>query len=152
MKFIISHLFPLVIVTFAPMSVGEETSEDLAKSSQRCWSAFQCAVLAEIIEDRENQEKLFIYGYEEGKRFLEAMRANKITQEDVSKHVPLVIALSLQGPSNDFILGAIWSQATDDAYDDIKDSDGDFPLDQEIKKMIAERQFREKNCAIIVRD
>lgn len=141
-------LFLALILTFTA-AFGKDESEDFAKSAQRCWSAFECAALADITKNREAQEKLFNYGYEEGKRFLVALKSEKIAQEDISKHVPVVVALSLQGPSNDFILGAIWAQAVDSVFDDIKDSNGEYPTSPELRAMIAERMFRERNCEIL---
>ena len=142
----------IFIFTFASNISAEDTeSEDYAKSARRCLSAFECAVLAEVSGDTKSQEELFIYGYEEGKRFLEAARANKIKDEDLKHHVPMIVLMSLGGPSNDFVLGGLWSQAGDKVHDSLKDEEGNYPLHDELKKMRAEKLFRDKNCEIITR-
>src|SRR3989338_1727967 len=84
-----------------------QTSKEYAVMSQELWSAMACSTWASKFDDQNETERLFMFGYEQGKKFLGAVRAEKITEEDWQSEVPVGISLSLAGPSDDFILGVI---------------------------------------------
>ncbi len=58
----------------------DQTSKEYAVMGRQAWSAFECASLASVIGDVEEQERLFLFGYEQGKKFLAAVEAEKIQE------------------------------------------------------------------------
>ena len=85
------------------------SSPALASEAQKArvmWSAFECSTFAEVKKDTAEQARLFQLGYRQGKQFLEAMEAGKITPEEMRKNVPVIVALLLAGPSIDFHIRA----------------------------------------------
>lgn len=139
-------LIALFAVCTCPATAGE--GRDLARKGRAVWSAFVCAALASHLNQEDEHKRLFEYGYDQGKEFIEAVRSGKITREDISKEVPVVVALSLNGPSTDFILGRIYELAVDDALDPIW-GDDDAPHDRDTRQLLAQTKFDEINCGLI---
>jgi len=71
-------------------------------------SAFNCSAWASKTNDSKETERLFLFGYKQGQKFLGALKAEKIKQEDISQEVPIGVTMLLQGPSEEFILGRIF--------------------------------------------
>jgi len=125
-----------------------QTSKEYAVMGGSIWSAFECSSLASFIDDLEEQDRLFSWGYEQGKIFIEALNRDQIKQEDISKEVPIGVILLLQGPSSDFILGRIYEVAQDNALEDVFMTGENYNSD-EIQKIAATNKFGEANCNII---
>ena len=89
-----------------------------------------------------------MYGYKNGKHFIESVKNNKIKKEDISSNVPVGVMLLLQGPSTDFMLGRIFEGALDNALKDVFTTDGKYN-NEEIQKVIAENKFHKHNCELI---
>jgi hypothetical protein len=124
-----------------------KTSKEYAVMGRQAWSAFECASLASVTGDVEEQERLFLFGYEQGKKFLAAAEAEKISDEDYSSEVPIGVSLLLGGPSADFMLGRIFEGAQENALDDIYTKD--LNDTNEIRKIRAENKFRDGNCQLV---
>jgi hypothetical protein len=143
-------LFAALLSTFlwqSPM-VMADASKKYATMGRTVWSAFECAVLAGQLDDAAAAERLFTYGYDSGKKFLEAIMAGKIMKEDISGTVPVVVMLLIRGPNNDFILGRIYSAAEKDVLEDVYKT-GDKYNNDEIQQMHAENKYRKQNCELI---
>ena len=81
------------------------------------WSAFECSQYARIAGKPEQEtERLVGLGYENGKRFVEAVRTKKISENELSTNVPIGVMYVMNGPTTDFILGRIFEYATREAY------------------------------------
>ena len=63
------------------------TSAEYALLGRRVWAAFECAALAGIAGDADQQKRLFTLGYEQGKTFIEALRSGKIERQDLTREV-----------------------------------------------------------------
>lgn len=132
------------------VSTGTASSREYAVMGRELWSAFQCSSWASIFEDNSEQERLFLYGYSQGQKFLKAIEDNKIASEDFEEEVPVAVSLSLQGPTHEFILGQIFAFAQDQALEDVFTTNGDYnPAD--IQKIIAQNEFTNSNCRLIGR-
>ena len=83
------------------------------------WSAFQCSAFAELSENKNEQERLYLVGLNAGRTFLEAMKAGQISEQAVKDYVPISVLQRLEGPSNEFVIGKIYAAATGHAYDEI---------------------------------
>lgn len=112
------------------------------------WSAFECSALAEKSKNTKEQERLFKYGYAQGLKFIEAIQAEKIEREDLSKGVPLMMLLLLQGPTPDFMLGRVFEGALDSALEDVFKTGEHFNSD-EMQETIAKNKFWKQNCQLI---
>ncbi len=123
-------------------------SKEYATMGRQVFSAFQCSSWASINDDQVEAERLFIYGYEQGQKFLGALSAQKIKQEDISSQVPIGVTMLLQGPSEEFILGRIHSSAEEDALDEVFKTGDDFN-DDELQKFIASNKYSDGNCELL---
>ncbi|MBU2566162.1 hypothetical protein KKG46_01225 [Patescibacteria group bacterium] len=126
----------------------DKTSLEYARMSRISWSAFQCSMWASLIDDDEEAERQFKLGYKKGIEFLSALESQKIEDKDFRSEVPIGVSMNLSGPSNDFILGIIYSAATDDAFKsiqaDLKASDW-----EEIQRTKAMVKYQDSNCSLI---
>lgn len=125
----------------------DQTSKEYAVMGRQAWSAFECASLASVTGDVEEQERLFLFGYEQGKKFLAAVEAEKIQEEDYSSEVPIGVSFLLGGPSADFMLGRIFEGAQENALEDIYTTD--LNDTDEIREIRAENKFRGGNCQLV---
>jgi hypothetical protein len=149
-----SILTALVLLAVAPHARADV--ED-AKAARVMWSAFQCSIYAELARDPEEQQRLFNVGYEAGKRFMAAVQAGTITEEEAQTNVPLAVGFLIGGPTADFIIGRVFESAAGDAYDDVvKEEASGLPLkmedwvnDNELKKSIAANRYLRANCEIM---
>jgi len=115
---------------------------------RQVFSAFQCSSWALINDDQDEAERLFVYGYEQGQKFLGALSAQKIKQEDISSQVPIGVTMLLQGPNEEFILGRIHSSAEEEALDEVFKTGDDFN-DDKLQKIIANNKYRNGNCELL---
>lgn len=126
-------------------------SKEYAVMGRELWSAFSCSTWASHFEDQKEAERLFHFGYERGKIFLDAARAGKITDEDFSHEVPIGIGMSLAGPNNDFILGTISANAQEAALKEVFYSNYDRSKinSENLQKIIAKNKYLDGNCQLI---
>ena len=121
-------------------------SADYARMGRETWAAFECTVLAGEAEMVHEQMSIFNYGYERGGEFFAADQSGKISGEDHSREVPLVVTLLSQGPNVDFMLGRIYEQARRTVLEDVlvrgdKDS-----------KVAARERYERNDCGSFVRE
>lgn len=147
MKKILMHLLlvSLLVLVFTISSTAEN-SEDFAILANETWSAFECSVLAENSKNSEEQERLFLFGYKQGLRFIDALKSNKTN----GKEAPWGMLLRLQGPTPDFMLGRVFEGASESAWELIK-QDGLIQNAEELRELAAENEFRKRNCKLIGR-
>lgn len=133
------------------VSSYDQSSEEYAVMGGEVWSAFSCSTWASHFGDEKEAERLFLFGYDQGKKFLGALRAGKITDEDFRQKVPIGISLSLSGPSDDFILGVISTNNQEDALEKVFYTNYDKTRlnSQDLQKSIAENKYRDGNCRLI---
>lgn len=137
----------LSICAFCGRSVADE-SKDYAIKALATWSAFECASIASMSKDAKEQERLFLFGYEQGRQFITALQAGKIKREHLSNQAPWGLLLLLEGPTPDFMLGRIFESAQDNALNDIFKTGEHFNSDEE-QLTLAKTKFRQLNCQLI---
>lgn len=133
-------------------SFYNQSSKEYAVMGRELWSAFSCSTWASHFGDQKEAERLFLFGYEQGKKFLGAARAGKITDEDFRQEVPIGISMSLSGgPNDDFILGVISSNVQEDALEEVFYTNFDKTKlnSDNLQKSIAENKYRDGNCQLI---
>jgi hypothetical protein len=114
------------------------------------WSSFECSCLAEKVGNTEEQARLFQFGYDQGQKFIAALKSNKITKEDLGSEVPIGVLLRLQGPTPDFMLGRIFQATAESAFEDVFKS-GEHFNSEEDQRLAAENKFRKANCQLLGR-
>jgi hypothetical protein len=130
-------------VALLPTHSFGETSQEYAAMGRKLWSAFECAVIAGVANDGAEHQRLFNVGIEQGRTFLNALQAGKITQEDFKNAVPLVVVWLLDGPSVDFILGRIFEAAGQSATEVFQ------APDEKLKVTIAQNEYAKRDCSLI---
>lgn len=128
--------------------VFNQSSKEYAMMGRDVWSAFECSSWASEINDTKEVERLFLFGYEQGKKFLDALNAGKIEQEDISQEVPIGVTMLLQGPSEEFILGRIYSFAEEEALGEVFKTGDDYNS-KELQEIIASNKFQDGNCELV---
>jgi hypothetical protein len=128
-----------------------QSSKEYAVMGRELWSAFSCSTWASHFGDQKEAERLFIFGYEQGKKFLGAARVGKITDEDFRQEVPIGVSMSLAGPNDDFILGVISTNVQDEALEEVFYTNYDKTKlnPDDLQKSIAENKYRDGNCQLV---
>ena len=141
-------IFGALLAFVAIFPASAQNSKEYAQMAKASWCAFECSSLASKAGNAGEQERLFVYGYEQGKKFISAVQSKKINQKDLSSEAPLVMLLLLQGPSPDFMLGRIYESAQDSALKDVFSTGEHFNSNEE-QKAIAKNKLWNLNCQLI---
>ena len=96
----------------------------------------------------KEQERLFLFGYQQGKIFTAAFKAKKIRDEDLRREVPLIMYMALEGPTAEFMLGRIYQFAQISALEDVFKTGKDFH-DNSMQQLKAEEKFQKLNCELM---
>lgn len=139
-------LLGAVLFAASPALIAAE-SADFAKMGRAAWAAFECSSLASILGRPKDQERLFLFGYEQGKGFLHAMQGGRIAAKDFNSIPPSGLLMVAQGPTPDFILGRVFESAQENALKDVITMDS--VLHKDLQRSIASRKFTAGNCEII---
>ena len=96
------------------------------------------------------QKRLFELGVTAGRSFLSALKAGKISEKEFNDNVPVGAIWVLRGPSTDFIIGRVYENAVEDAYNSIHRKDGkELRISDATEEILAKNKFTSKNCALI---
>lgn len=125
-----------------------------AAESLAMMAHWRCQVWSGMVGDEEAALRHFDQGYASGVRFVAAARAGQIAPADFDNTVPVYISMSLQGPSDDFILGRLYEMTMEQAYDEIvtKGKDGvplhpsEYVTDTGVQSVMAGTLIRSSNC------
>ena len=123
-------------------------SKELAVMGRIAWSAFECSSLAAQMKDTKEQERLFMLGYDQGKRFIEAAQGGKIDRQDIRGEVPIGLTMLLQGPTPDFMLGRVYESTQDAALKDVLRTNGNLNSD-DVQALLARNKYTEQNCRLL---
>jgi hypothetical protein len=124
---------------FGPATAtADEESWRLARQGKLAYVAFSCATLARHMGDDTKAKTAFNIGVESARKFVEAIRSNRVLDSDFRSEVPRLVMWTLQGPSTDFIVGRIF-QATSDYQDDY--------VNERAKMLAASGDFNAKKAA-----
>jgi hypothetical protein len=138
----------LLIALFIAFNAGANNSYSFM--GKQALSAFQCSNLALLSQDNlsdnvKKARRLFQYGYETGKEFIEAISFKKVTSEEYRKHTPMIFLMIMQeGHSADFMLGRLYEWSLSEVSKKNPDTYKD-------KGLGVSNIFHEKNCSLIGR-
>jgi hypothetical protein len=130
-------------------SAAAQSSKEYAMMAKHAWAAFECSSFASVAGDKKEQERLFQYGYENGKEFLAALRENKIEQAHLLDTVQLRFLSVARGPTMDFILGRVYEWAQGSAVKRVSSSEGGKERPEDVQTIIAKIQFQKANCILL---
>jgi hypothetical protein len=133
-------------VAFLPAEAWAQTSAEYAGMGKKTIAAFECAALAQLAGDADQQKRLFTLGYEQGKTFIEALRSGKIEKQDLDQ-VP--IGVLVDGPTADFVLGRLWEFDTDYYQRNAYVSEANPKADVASAMRYAKGEFADKNCDLM---
>jgi len=123
------------------------SSVEYARLGNKTWSYFECAVLAGFLEKEDVSNSLFKAGYESGLTYIEASQKGLITDEDISKKVPVGLSWEISGPNSDFILGKVFNVAKDNVLEDVFQGGGEWNS-RELQISTAETKYNRSNCEL----
>lgn len=146
----------VVAVAAQALLVVEAGAADKANDARIMWSAFSCAVYAEISGNNKEHERLFEVGYKAGKAFVDGVRNKTIAEAEV-KEAPVGVLWHMGGPTTDFVVGRVFEAASEDAYDEVvKEDSSGAPIldplkwaDDELKVVRAKNKFQSANCTLV---
>lgn len=140
-----------LLVAFLLLPLSGEAQEGRnaeIEAGNTLWSAFECAAFASVAKLNTEQERLFKLGYEKGAIFIKAVAEGRISIQELRSGVPSGVAMYLQGPTPDFMLGRIYESALDSSLKNIFTTNGSYnPADLQVT--LAETEYRKHNCALI---
>jgi hypothetical protein len=144
-----AFVLAVAIGLVAAIPASAQSSKDYAVMGAETWAAFSCVALAAEAKNTAEQERLFMLGYDKGKRFIEALNAGRIRREDVDSNVPVGLVLNLQGPTPDFMLGRIYEAAARNALDSLYRQKSDAAVFEAFRKSVAESVMYRQNCRLL---
>jgi hypothetical protein len=135
-------------------------SEQEAKLSRLAWSAFECHELALIADNQPEKERLFRLGSDTSTKFVEAVRAGKVSDNEMFNFVPggiADIARSTDAPSGEFVVGRIYQLVVSNTFENVTQEDNSgkrlppekWVADPFEMKGIAQTKYRQANCELI---
>lgn len=136
--------------------VQSARADDAPNLGSIMWSAFSCAVYAEITSNADEQKRLFEIGYATGQKFINGIKDKSIPDSE-AKNTPIGVLMRMGGPTTDFVIGRVFEGVSEDVYDKlVREDNSGMPIldpskwaDDELKTIRAENKYRESNCALI---
>ena len=115
---------------------------------------------AGMAEKSDEAQTLFNTGLESGRTFIKQIESNEVTEDYIRSNVPIGTTMVVfeGGPTTDFILGRLYESVSTYAYDKVVKEDkggqplkvGEWNLDKDLKKSIAEGKYLKSNCELLL--
>lgn len=149
----------LIIATFFVFILANQSSAQEAGTNARlAFEHWYChSIIGFMPENKKRQlEQKSLKHAEIGIKYARSMFAeiNKFgskNQTDWDQNAPFIWSYYVnQGPSEDFIIGRLYEQTQNSAYDDInKNMDGTFIVDATLRQSAAINEYEKRNCKIL---
>jgi hypothetical protein len=137
-------LFLLLLIS----TVFADDSKNRAENINFAYTAWGCAHIAAHSETyTEHADRLFRYGMDKGKQFMEDVENGRIEEKEIHETIFWIINTVLTGGGGDFMLGRLFQLTEDEALKEYTEQ----PFDKDVAKMKMDTKFREKNCNFIGR-
>ena len=132
----------LILIAVIPPAMADTELEDQINNSYLALSAFECSELA---PDDEEAERLFLLGVNAGRQFLAYRGLNWDTYIDlIAPKVSDSWNFLTYGPSDDFMLGQIYSEVTNAMFEGVTTLE-----DIELWRLTRSDRYRDKNCSFL---
>lgn len=141
------HIISILVTFFAlilKIPCNAEESTHYGYMARNTWSAFQCSALASKMNNSSEEDRLFLYGYNQGEKLILALNQGVVEKQDLTE-APILMLMLLEGPNSDFILGRIYEASQEMVMDRLYQSNGESLLKN------AKKQFWDMNCKLIGR-
>lgn len=83
-------------------------SVESAKAARVMFTAFECSAYASMMGEDARRRQLVDVGVAAGRKFLAALAAGEISEDDMRQHAPFMMETDLDQPSPDFMIGRIF--------------------------------------------
>jgi len=133
----------LLLCSTRAMADNADKSKQLVLDSRRCLAAFQCYHFAIHTNDKELAAKLFLVGYESGRRFLDGAEKGKLLPDDQGQ-IGIAYSFVSGGISHDFMLGRLLEIMADEKDAAIKE------IPNRSWGLLAENELHKRNSELIV--
>lgn len=119
---------------------------EIVSFSDKMSSAFKCSTYAQLLHNKEEQQRLFQVGLKAGRDYVERLKSrDDPTMGETSTFI--------KGVSTDFVVGQMYESDSTHAYDEIVNQQNGLPLkeplDAAAAKSQAELRYRQGNCSSI---
>ena len=146
-------------IAFAATAAFAEARRDYVFVSEGAFAAFQCSVFAAHARYKPEENRLFSFGLEQARLFIEAARAGRVSREEFARANfvwPLVLRVwnfQPQDTSTDFVAGqvyeAIWETTTEELGKRSRDTAS--YRDTRSYEDAARAEFSRHNCSLLAR-
>ena len=144
------HLFfAIFIFLFFTTNAYAEVSQ--SNAMENSWRAFNCTYYASLQSNNQEKERLFKYGYEEGKKGLKQIDEGSLSRQDVILSVSQIMNI-LDGPTHDFILGRIYQHAIAYAKEKFYLNKRNVQSDPQLLGLRAESYYDSMFCSALGKD
>jgi hypothetical protein len=140
-------------ISFASSAAFAEERNNYVSVSEAAFAALQCSVFAAHAQYNPEEERLFSYGLEQARLFIQAARAGRVSREDFA-HTNFVWPLALrvwkfepQHTSTDFVAGTVYEMIWESTTDQLGKQSHDTATYQEP----ARSEFSNHNCSLLAR-
>jgi hypothetical protein len=149
----VTRVIILGIMLWLGFSATVKAQTDAAMDASRSIAFFTCFVFASEMKDQKKTELHFNQGVASIRTFLKAAEDRKISKEDWSAKVPVVISLNLSGPSSEFIAGRVFQNVLDMTYKETFCKKGwpNCETDKELIKSLAQTSYSKQNCDLLLK-
>jgi hypothetical protein len=130
-----------------------EERHDYVFVSEAAFAAFQCSVFAAHARYNSEEKRLFFYGLEQARLFIQAARTGRVSQEDFA-HANFVWPLALrvwsfqpQDTSTDFVAGTVYEMIWGSTTEQLGNQSHGAATYEEP----ARAEFASHNCSLLAR-
>ena len=138
-----------ILVLSGVIQTSSAVERDVNELPQLALAAWQCAVLAEQIDDidPELHARLWGLGYQSATTYLTAL--NTEDEAITLENIPTLYYLNLSGPTVDFTAGVWWASTVEYTFDLLVEDESGERRDTALWPIVAERLFRERSCRVL---
>ena len=117
------------------------------------WKAFYCASLASSSLNIQENNRLFMAGYDHGKGFIEAFQRGEISGRSAYENAPGSFISLMEGSTVEFMLGQMWHAQKTKASEALDEIIAKENLDPNTvnRAALAEKIYFENNCQSVAR-
>ena len=145
-RLILAIMTWVATLLWAPAALPED-AENYARMARQASVAFECAILADLTDRKDEHKRLFDYGLDQGRVAIDVIISGKTDLAELENRYPIDVFDRAKGPSADFALGRIYEAVRNDLLEKL----GQTISGSALRKASAENPFRDNKCGLIGR-